>query len=105
MDDLKRVEPPEPWPRLEHGGRGMTMGEIVQAEGGIPVEPHTPPRPHRHVELSIEIGADGWDFVVRELRRLTTHIEEHGLDCTSVSGGPDGNHIVQIHVYPEMTND
>jgi hypothetical protein len=61
--------------------------------------------PHRRFEVVLRIGADEWNGVLREVDWIRREIEEHGPTCTSVSGGPDSNHIVEIAERPEMTHD
>jgi hypothetical protein len=62
-------------------------------------------RPQRAYTLSIEIGADTWDDVVRDLRELAGHVPDHGPTCASVSGSPSGGHIVTVKHRPDMTHD
>ncbi|HEV7674469.1 MAG TPA: hypothetical protein VGQ12_08060 [Candidatus Angelobacter sp.] len=55
-----------------------------------------PPAPRHPFELRISIGGDDWDYVVRVIRELAVHIEEHGPDCAMCSGGAGGCHSVDI---------
>lgn len=62
-------------------------------------------RPHRAFELDIHIGGDTWDEVIRDLKYLAEHVEDHGPTCSSVCGGPSGNHIVTVTRHPDMTHE
>lgn len=62
-------------------------------------------RPQRAYTLSIEIGADTWNDVVRDLRELAGHVEDHGPTCSSVSGSPSCGHVVTVTHRPDMTHD
>lgn len=64
-----------------------------------------PQKPHRRFELEIHVGADDWETVLRELQRLTAHLEEHGPACDSVSGGYDQGSWVKIVERPDQTHD
>ncbi len=61
--------------------------------------------PRRAYSVQIEIGADDWPALVRELARLADHIEAHGPDCKQVSGGYDTGSTVRVEHRPEMTHD
>lgn len=63
------------------------------------------PRPRRTFELDVHVDGDTWDDVLRELRHLVRHIEDHGPECKSVGGGYSTGHIVSIRHDPEMTGD
>lgn len=62
--------------------------------------------PPRHAfELSIKIGGDDWDYVLRSIRELAVHLENCGPDCGMSSGGCGGSHSVDIQkrdVAPEQ---
>ncbi len=62
-------------------------------------------RPHRAFEITIRVGADTWEDAIAELLRMAYHIEEHGPNCNSVSGGYSTNHTVTILQNPQMTHD
>ncbi len=62
-------------------------------------------KPKRKYELSLTISGDLWTDVVQQLRMLLPHIEDHGEQCDSVSGGYSGGHTVQLTVNPEQTHD
>lgn len=63
----------------------------------------TPPR--RAFELDIKMTGDTWKDVIRELRDLVIHIEQHGTACTSVSGGYSTSHTVQVRVDESITHE
>lgn len=64
-----------------------------------------PPAPRRRFELMIKVGADDWARALNELENLVRHIDEHGVNCNSVSGGYDTHHIVEIVETADMTHD
>lgn len=61
------------------------------------------PTPKRRFVLSINISGDTFADVLRELRELTPHVEEHGPACSSSSGGGPSSHWVDIVEDPTMT--
>jgi len=71
--------------------------------GGLDDMPMSPPR--RAFELTIKIGGDTWRDVLRDLLDTARHVEQHGPQCNSVSGGYSTNHIVDVRVDPDMTHD
>lgn len=61
--------------------------------------------PSRAFELNIKIGGDTWEDVLRNLRELASHVEDHGSNCNSVSGGYSSHHIVDVRIRPDLTHD
>lgn len=61
--------------------------------------------PPRHAfELTVKIGGDDWDYVLRVMAELADHLQEHGPECSMCSGGGGGCHSVHIErreVSPE----
>lgn len=62
-------------------------------------------RPHRAYEIDIHIGADDWKSALWQIRDVLRHIEDHGEECSLVSGGSDSGATVTITKRPEMTHD
>ena len=62
--------------------------------------------PPKHAyELTVQIGADDWPTVIREIERLAAHIEDHGPECSMSSGGygvASSVNIVTRDVTPEQ---
>lgn len=71
--------------------RGFLFGANVQ-------------KPHRAFELTIKIGGDTWEDVVRELAFVADHVPAHGETCDSTMGGCTSNHLVSIERRPDMGN-
>ena len=61
--------------------------------------------PKRRFEITITAGADEWEALVHELKESAFHVADHGLECSSVSGGPSSHHTVTIHHNPEQTHE
>ena len=61
--------------------------------------------PKRRFEITVTAGADDWLGLVAELRDVAFHVREHGVECSSVSGGPSSHHTVTIHHNPEQTHE
>lgn len=59
--------------------------------------------PRRRFTLKLTLGADDWSGMLRELRRFSEEIEEHGAGCNLTSGGPDSGGWVEIIEDPHMT--
>lgn len=62
------------------------------------------PPPKHAFEVQIRIGGDDWEYVMRTLRELVPHLEDHGSDCKMMSGGAGGCHSVDVQkrdVAPE----
>lgn len=62
-------------------------------------------KPKRAFELTIKIGGNTWEDVLRELSFLSVHLPEHGQDCDSVMGGCDSYHTVHVQETPGMTRE
>lgn len=66
---------------------------------------HQGPPPQHAFEVTIKIGGNDWDYVLRTMRELATHLEDCGPACSSASGGWDGCHSVNVaqhDVTPEQ---
>lgn len=61
--------------------------------------------PSRRFELMIRISGDEWIDVIRDLEELALHIEQHGPECSSVSGGYSSGHTVTVVERPEQTRE
>jgi hypothetical protein len=62
-------------------------------------------RPQRMYQVTIEVGADSWEDTAAEIRRVLEHVEEHGPECSLVSGGySSGSHVTVRH-DPAMSHD
>ena len=60
-------------------------------------EPISSTFPPKHpFEVNIRIGGDTWEYILRTVRELSYHLEEHGPDCRLCSGGAGGCHSVDI---------
>jgi len=79
--------------------------EQIEQLVGAPSAPPAPEGPHRAFEIVVKVGADEWPRLVGEVQRLATHIEDHGVECGMVTGGPDVGGYVQIVQRPEMTHE
>lgn len=62
-------------------------------------------KPKRRFIVAIEASGDTWEDVAHSLRDLLPHIEEHGRNCDSVSGGPSSGHWVHVTENPDMTHE
>jgi hypothetical protein len=60
-------------------------------------------RPRRRFTVEIEVSGDSWEHVQRGLQDLLPHIEDHGPQCSSVSGGYSSGHWIRVTENPEMT--
>jgi hypothetical protein len=47
-------------------------------------------------EVRISIGGNDWGYVIRTLRELASHVEDHGPECSLCSGGWHGSHSIHI---------
>lgn len=65
--------------------------------------------PQRRFELTIRVSGDTWEIAMRELERLTFHIQDHGSECGMTSGGCDSGsyvHVIESHeMTPELYRD
>lgn len=78
--------------------------ERAQLRGAV-MEALTRAGPQRRWMLELNIQADEWPWIVRELERLAPHIVEHGPICNSVSGSPDAGSSVHIVESPDQTHE
>lgn len=61
--------------------------------------------PKRMYTLSVKIGADNWNEVLRNLEEVLHLVDERGATVDSVLGGPSGNWIVVGGYNPGQTHD
>jgi hypothetical protein len=61
-------------------------------------------RPKRRFAVEIHVSGDEWADVQHALRDLLSHIEEHGPQCSAVSGGVTSGHWVRVTEDPEQTS-
>lgn len=62
-------------------------------------------RPSRRFEIEIHVSGDTWDDVRHAINDVLGHIQDHGPECTSVSGSPSWGHWVTVVERPEMTHE
>lgn len=54
-------------------------------------------KPPQHAfEVTIRIGGNDWDYVLRTMDELAYHLKDHGSECGISSGGWNGSHSVDI---------
>lgn len=62
-------------------------------------------KPHRAYQLTISIGGDTWEDVMRELEHFHLELESHGAECGLVAGGSSSSGYIHIVHDPDMTHD
>lgn len=68
-------------------------------------EDRAPKGPRRRWLVEINVGGDELEDVLREILRMAEHVQEHGKDCSMVSGGYSTGGFVRITENPDMTHD
>lgn len=58
---------------------------------------------HRRFEVTLQVGADDWEALARQLRWATEHLIDHGPECNSILGGYDSHHMITVTEDAEMT--
>lgn len=61
--------------------------------------------PKRRFEIRLTVSGDDWPTTMRELSQLVDHVDDHGPECTSVSGSPASGHIVTVHHDASQTHE
>lgn len=59
--------------------------------------------PRNRFRVVVRVEADTWQIATRELQDVAAHVEEHGASCSSVMGGANRSHVVDISELPEIT--
>ena len=62
-------------------------------------------KPRRQFEIDIHISGDTWDDVVNEIHDTLDHVDVHGPECSSVSGGVHSGHTVTVITTPGKTSE
>lgn len=57
---------------------------------------HLGPAPRHAFEVTIKIGGDDWEYVLRAIKELAQYLEDHGPECKLLSAGAGGCHHVHI---------
>lgn len=60
-------------------------------------------KPRNKYEVTLHVSAADWLAAIRALKDLVDHVDEHGPECSSVSGGGAASHWVDIQHNPEQT--
>jgi hypothetical protein len=54
-------------------------------------------KPPQHAyEVTVQIGGNDWEYVLRTMDELTDYLREHGPNCSVISGSWGGCHSVHI---------
>jgi hypothetical protein len=71
----------------------FTSGDV---HGVLKKGRHLGAPPKHAFEVTIKIGGDYWEYVLRAVRELACHLEEHGPDCKMMGAGAGGCHHVDV---------
>lgn len=63
-------------------------------------------RPHRRLEVKLNLNADDYEAILSTLRQILFDLDGlEGRGYSSVSGGPDASYILDIQFDPEVTHE